>query len=139
MMPRAICGPVQAMARPARPQAERSAVLAAAAAYPESWAITRKASALASKVVAELVREVQTDPLLVHLEHLERQGPVPTLAIDPEINSLEEILERQVERLRSRNGRYLSSLEQRAELTAIAGEVERLLAGRYERHLRAVL
>ncbi len=139
MRPRALASPVMAMARPARPQAERSAVLAAAAAYPVSWAVTRKASALASKVVAELVRELQSDPLLAHLEHLSSQSPVLTLATDPDINSLDEIVERQVERLRARNGRYLSVLGQRAELSAIAAEVEPLLAGRFERHLRASL
>lgn len=133
MMPRAICGPVLGMARPARPQAERSAVLAAAATYPEGWAVTRKASALASKVVAELVREVQTDPLLAHLEHLADDGPLPVLAL----HSLEEVIECQVQRLRARNGRYLSILEQRAEVKAIALELEPLLAGRFERHLRA--
>lgn len=135
--PKALAGPVRAMARPARPQAERAAVLAATAAYPPSWAVTRKASALASKVVAEVLRELQSDPLLTTLEQLTGQSPVLTLATDPEINTLDEIVERQVERLRARNGRYLSNLEQRAELIAIAAEVEPLLAGRFERHLRA--
>jgi hypothetical protein len=58
------------------------------------------------------------------------------LATDPEINTLDEIVEPQVERLRARNGRHLSPLEHRAGLSAIAAEVESLLAGRYERHLR---
>ncbi|NTZ44048.1 hypothetical protein G7A66_13360 [Altererythrobacter sp. SALINAS58] len=125
------------MARPSRPQAERAAVLAAAGDYPASWAVTRKASALASKVVAELVKELQSDRLLTVLEQLACQSPVLTLATDPEINTLDEIVERQVERLRARHGRHLSPLEHRAELSAIAAEVEPLLAGRYDRHLRA--
>lgn len=133
MMPSAICGPVQAMARPARPQAERAAVLAAASGLLNVKSRRGKASALARKVLGELGRELERDPFLSQLEQVANGNPYAILAA----HILDKVIEAQVDRLRARQGRIISVLEQRAEAGAIAADLEPLLVRRYERHLRS--
>jgi hypothetical protein len=139
ILPRAMCGPPQAMARPARPQLEAQAVREAAARVPGT--IQAKARAVAAQVVAELVLEIGKgdDPMIMALAELELQtkpGPVVRLATCPEIDTAAAFIERQILRLRARGGRYLAAHDQRAESAAIAAEVEAVLVGRYARHLR---
>ena len=131
--PRALAGPVMAMARPARPGAERAAVVAAAAALPMIKSRRGKAAALARRVLAELCRELERDPLLARLEQLSDESPLATLTghIQGMVNKA------QAQRLRARGGRFLSILEQRAEVQAIAADLEPTLARRYDRHLGA--
>lgn len=140
ILPRAICGLPMAMARPSRPQLEAQAVREAAALV--SGSIQAKARAVAAQVVAELMLELERgdDPIMQALAELELQtkpGPVVRLATCPEIDTAAAFIERQIARLRARGGRYLAAHDQRAEIAAIAAEVEVVLTGRYARHLRS--
>lgn len=141
ILPRALRGPVYAMARPARPAAEAAAVAAAAdlvRAETGIAAVQPLAREIARRVVAELLADLQRDPFEATLAVLERGGsPVVRLATCPEIDTVSIFVQRRVERLEGRGGRYLTSAEQSMERRRIAGEVEAALEGRYARCLRA--
>ncbi len=139
ILPRAMCGLPMAMARPARPHLEAQAVREAAALVPGT--IQAKARVVAAQVVAELMLELERgdDPMIAALAELELQtkpGPVVRLATCPDIDTSAAFIERRIERLRARAGRYLAPHDQRAERLAIAAELEILLTGRYARLLR---
>ena len=142
-LPRALIGPVMAMARPARPAAEIEAVREAAALIEQEigrMSYPSIACEIAARVVSAMLSDLdRSDPLAIALAAIEQQllpSPIRTLAICPEINTLEMYLEHRVALLRSRAGRYLGSAEQRSEREAISAEMRKLLTGRYLRHLR---
>lgn len=143
--PRALLGPIRAMARPARPAAELIAVREAAsvlAHHDGGRNAERLANEIAERVVAELMSRLDqaaSDPFVTALASLEqRYAPSPfiTLATCPEIDTISLFVERRVRRMRDRAGRYLSPAEQRAERGSISSELVQGLARRYCRHLR---
>jgi hypothetical protein len=131
------------MARPRRPEVERQAVLAAAdVVRRETGMISAKAVSreIAARVVRALETELEADPLELALIAIERDligSPFQRLASCPNIDTISDLVERRVNRLRARSGRYLSPAEQTAERHIIADELTTVLAGRYDRHLRA--
>lgn len=142
-LPRALCGPVWAMGRPRPPTAEIVAVRQAAALVRQSggpMTPPQVAREIAARVVAAMLADLErTEPLQIALAALEQRvapSPITTLATCPEIDSASEFVERRVEGVRSRHGRYLRPDEQKAERGAIAREVRSLLKLRYLRHLR---
>lgn len=144
--PRALCGPVWGMARPARPAGERAAVREAAAvirAETKLKADEPVARAIAARVVKAAIREIardEADPLASAMAELEQKlfaSPFVTLATCAEIDTAREFVERRVERLRARGGRYLTPAQQSVERAAIAADLSSLLAARYLRHLRS--
>ena len=132
------------MARPRRPAAEVEAVREAAQLF-RSDKMRRSdamiARKLAVRVVEAMLRDLeQTDPLVRALWSMEQKltkCPIRTLATCPEINTLGSFIERRVERLHARAGRYLNLNEQTTEKAAIIAEISSTLAGRYARHLRS--
>ena len=96
---------------------------------------------IAVRVVSTLMKEIEADPLELALAAIERDligSPFQRLASCPEIDTASLFVDLRVERLRARCGRYLSSEEQSTERSALMMEVESLLAGRYDRHLRCL-
>lgn len=94
---------------------------------------------VARRVTAELMKEVEGDELdavMAAIEHRLIGSPFQRLASCPEIDTASLLVELQVERVRARCGRYLSPAEQAAERHALMGEIEIVLTGRYDRHLR---
>lgn len=94
---------------------------------------------IARRVVKALMKEVEADELsavMAAIEHRLIGSPFQRLASCPEIDTASLFVDLQVERVRARSGRYLSPAEQATERSALMGEVEAALAGRYDRHLR---
>jgi hypothetical protein len=144
MLPRALIGPVMAVARgPARPPLEARLVRQAVdAVAPRSAPREPLARDLARRVVEELVAFLSEpdDPLLAALGEVSRKAfpsPITALAVDSEVDTLALFIDLRVEALRSRSGRGLSPNADAAERRAILAQVERRLARRYLRHLRA--
>lgn len=145
MIPRALIGPVMAVARgPARPPLEARLVREAVdAVAPRSAPREPLARDLARRVVAELEAflEAPDDPLLNALSEMHRKifpSPEMALATDPEVDTLALFIDARIEKLRSRHGCGLPPDEDIAERRAIMAELEPRLAGRYLRHLRAI-
>lgn len=133
--PRAIRGPVLGMARPARPAAEAAAVAEAAArirAETGHRAVQPIAREIARRVVAELLTDLDRDPLEAALVE---PSAVRTLATCAEIDTVSLFVERRVERLRARAGRDLSPFQQAHERREVAIEITNLLSNRYARAL----
>jgi hypothetical protein len=130
------------MARPPRPRSEAQLVRDAGAIVRDETGLTSAKSIsreIASRVVSELMRELDGDSLDLALAAIDRVvigSPFQRLAADPDINTANEFVELQVERVRARCGRTLHPNEEAAERRAILAELERLLAGRYDRQLR---
>lgn len=144
MIPRALIGPVMAMARgPARPPLEARLVREAVdAVAPRSAPREPLARDLARRVVEELATFLAEpdDPLLAALGEVARKAfpsPVVALATDPDVDTLSLFIEARVEALRNRCGRGLPPGEDAAERRAIMADVEGRLAGRYLRQLRS--
>lgn len=143
MLPRALIGPVMAVARgPARPPLEARLVREAVAAAPSQSPREPLARDLARRVVQELAAFLAEpdDPLLAALGEVARKAfpsPAAALATDPDVDTLALFIEARVEALRNRCGRGLSPADDAAERRAIMANVEARLAGRYVRHLRA--
>lgn len=142
-LPRALIGPVMAMARPARPEAEITAVRAAAVLIERETGLTSPpivAREIAARVVAAMLADIdRVDEISIALAAFEQQllpSPIVTLATCPEIDTLEAYVERRVSHLRSRCGRYLTLAQQCEERNAIVAELGGGLAARYLRHLR---
>lgn len=108
------------MVRLGRLAAELTAVSAVATAFSSINSRRGKASALARKVLAELGRELERDPFLSQLEEMANGNPCATLAA----HVLDRVIEGQVDRLRARQDRIISILEQRSEVSAIAADLE---------------
>jgi hypothetical protein len=130
------------MARPRRPDAEARAVREAAEAVKAETGLT-SAKALsreiARRVVVELVKELEADPLDLSLAAIERTllgSPFQRLASCPDIDTASEFVERRVKRLRARCGGDLLPAEQARERDEVAAELRASLAHRYDRHLR---
>lgn len=141
--PRALSGPVMGMARPRRPEAEADAVRAAAEIVRRETGLSSAkaiSQEIAARVIRELMTEIEGDPLELALAAVERDligAPVQRLASCPDINTISEFVQRRMKRVEDRQGRYLSQAEQVAERHAIAAEMRPVLAGRYDRLLRA--
>lgn len=140
--PRSLFGPVMCMARPRRPEAEVRLVRKAACVVRSEMhlnsakAIGRE---VARRVVKELAKELEGDPLDLALAAIGRDllgCPFQRLATCPDINTIAEFVERRIRRIEDRQGRYLSTCRQAEERATILAEVEDLLTGRYDRHLR---
>lgn len=143
MIPRALIGPVMAVARgPARPPLEARLVREAVdAVAPRSSPREPLARDLARRVVEELASFLvePDDPLLAALGEMNRKvypSPVVRLATDPDIDTLNLFIEARVESLRDRCGRALSSFEDANEQQRILQQITGRLSGRYLRHLR---
>lgn len=143
MLPRALIGPVMAVARgPARPPVEARLVREAVASAPAHAPREPLARDLARRVVEELVAFLSEpdDPLLGLIGEVSRRAfpsPAVALATDPDVDTLALFVAARVEALRNRHGRGLSPADDAAERRAIMTDVERRLARRYLRHLRA--
>lgn len=141
-MPRGLIGPVLAMARPARPDAEGRAVRIAARTFCRERSSSAVATDIARQVVADVIAYLDldlADPLigaLAELDAITEPTPVTVLARCPTIDTAAEILERRLARFRGRGCRQLSAAEWQAETRIVAAEVEHKLALRYARHLR---
>lgn len=142
MLPRALIGPVMAVARgPARPPLEARLVRAAVASAPPQAPREPLARDLARKVVEELAAFLSepADPLLSAIGEMNRKvfpSPVTALASDGDIDTLSLFIEGRVDALRNRHGRGLSPADDAAERRAVMADVEKRLARRYLRHLR---
>lgn len=144
MIPRALIGPVMAMARgPARPPLEARLVREAIdAVAPRSAPREPLARDLARMVVEELTAFLAEpdEPLLAALGEVARKAfpsPAVALATDPDVDTLALFIDARVDALRDRCGRGLPPSEDAAERRAIMADVEARLTGRYLRHLRA--
>jgi hypothetical protein len=141
MIPRALCGSVRAMARPAIPKNEKEAVLDAASqlASPSVSAV-RQAQIIAAKVVKKLLSDLTCDdPLSAALSELEQRlfpDPISTLATDPDINTASIFVEKRISLLRSRNGKYLTQLQVKSEQVIVTKYTIDRLSQRYLRIIR---
>jgi hypothetical protein len=145
MIPRALCGPVLAMARPSRPASETRAVREAAAIVATEMpsasppAIAREiARRVAEATIADIEHDDPVSLALAALGQTLMPSPITTLATCPEIDTASIFVEWRITRLRGRSGRYLAAWEQAVEKTAIIAELEDKLAHRYLRHIRGV-
>ena len=143
--PRALRGPVRAMARPARPAAEIAAVREASqrlTAETGERSTFKLAEKIASRVIARLraeIEQVADDPFVAALSELEQKyapSPFVRLATCPEIDTVSEFISCRIVRLQARGGRYLTAAQQQSELQVILDEVTTKLTGRYCKHLR---
>lgn len=143
-LPRALRSPVMAMARPQRPPVERKAVLDAAAIVrgETGWTASDPVAAIiAARVVTEMQaywRE-QPDPFLAALGAARRKAsacPFGTLATHGDTDTLSLFVEARVERLRSREGHWLSERDDETECSEIWRDVQGKL---WKRYLRAML
>lgn len=144
MIPRALIGPVMAVARgPARPPLEARLVREAVdAVAPRSAPREPLARDLARRVVEELVSFLAEpdDPLLTALGEMNRKvfpSAAVVLATDPDIDTLAVFIEARVDALRARSGRNLDATQDRAEVRGILATLEGRLSRRYLRHLRS--
>ncbi len=144
MIPRALRSRPRAMARPARPASEISAVRIGADIARSETGLT-SAAPLAIAVATRVVEEMQThlaetmDPFLAALGDARRRAdpsPFAFLATDPDVDSFRLFVDARVERLRARYGRGLSAREDEAECRDLWSEVARKLARRYMNALR---
>jgi hypothetical protein len=130
------------MARPPRPRSEAQLVREAAAIVRgETGATSARALSreVAIRVTAELMKEIEGDPVDLALAAIERDligSPFHRLASCPEIDTASLYVELRVDRLRARSGRFLSLGGQAAERALIISALTATLAGRYDRHLR---
>lgn len=143
-LPRALIGPVMAMARPARPAAEIAAVWEAARLVRRETGISSLpalAREIAARVTTAMLADIErVDELSIALAAIEQQmlpSPIVTLATCPDIETLDAYVERRVMRLRARSGRYLSLAQQVDEREAVVADMRGGLAARYLRHLRS--
>ena len=142
MVPRALIGPVLAMARgPTRPPIEALLVRQAVSNALPGTPREPLARDLARRVVEELTAYLAEgdDPLLAAIGDARRKvcpSPAIDLAVSAEIDTLSTFIDLRVERLRARCGRGLTGEADAAERRAIMIEVEAKLTGRYLRHLR---
>ncbi|MEG8053581.1 hypothetical protein QP185_10605 [Sphingomonas aerolata] len=118
--------------------------LVAAAAAQMSLAGGREpiARVIAQRVVDELSNFVDggDDPLVTGLAEIRRAAfpsPFHSLATDPAVDTLSLFVDRRVEKLRARAGRYLSPHEAKTERQELLSTLECVLTRRYLRHLRA--
>ena len=143
MLPRALIGPVMAVARgPARPPLEARLVREAVTDAPSPAPGEPLARDLARRVVEELTAFLAEldDPLLSAIGEMNRKvfpSPVTALATDGDIDTLALFIDARVQAMRDRYGRGLSPADDTAERRSIMADVERRLARRYLRHLRA--
>lgn len=139
--PRAIVGGVRCMARPRRPEAEARAVREAAKIVRAETGLTSVLALgreIADRVAAELVSDLDADPLDHAFAAIERDllnSPFQRLATCPTIDTATDFLTLRFEKMRARNGRYLSPEEQRRERDAILRHLSDKLARRYSKHL----
>lgn len=134
---RGLVGPVMAMARPRRPEAEREAVREAVAGSTGS-AIERArrlAHAVASAALADIDRD-PADHVIVLLRGLS-PSPVDRLSTSAEIDTSGLIVAERLRRLRARGGRRLSERETEAEDAEVLGAVAATLSRRYRKILSA--
>jgi len=144
-LPRALCGPVSAMARPARPPAEIAAVKAAAAIVRADTGATSNpaiAREIAARVVTALIADLERDPndeLAAAMAAVEQRllpSPFVKLATCPDIDTASEYVKRRVARYEARATRYIAEKQDRAENAAIADQLMEAIARRYLEHLR---
>ncbi|WP_375271233.1 hypothetical protein [Sphingomonas sp.] len=99
------------------------------------------ARVIAGRVVEELAAFVDAgdDQIVAGLAEIRRAAfpsPFHSLATDPAVDTLSLFVERRVEKLRARAGRYLNPHDERVERQEVLAALEGLLTRRYLRHLR---
>ncbi|UUL82231.1 hypothetical protein [Sphingomonas qomolangmaensis] len=125
---------VYAMARPRRPLSERDAVRAAAGV---SGSVTCRATALARRVAAATIAEIDRPHAerILSLLNAMTGDPVTALATDAEIDTAALVVAARTRRLEARGGRRLPEAGWANEDREIAAEVAHVLARRYRAHL----
>lgn len=99
------------------------------------------ATDIARRVVAEAIEYLDrdlSDPFVAAIAELQARvnfSHIATLARCPDIDVTGEIVSRRVERYRARHGRQLEPRDHAAETREIADCVERVLSGRFAKHL----
>ena len=143
--PRALRGPVMAMARPARPASEIAAVKAAAVivrAETGLRAAEAVARVIAARVIIALIAELERDPddplaeALVAVQQRLFQSPFLALATDPEANLFDHYIRLRMENLRENKGRYLTPEQFQQVRKKICARIMTTIATRYARLLR---
>jgi hypothetical protein len=99
------------------------------------------ARVLAQRVVEELTAflEEDSDPMCAAMGDLRRKlfaTPETVLATDPDIDTLALFVAGRVNRVRNRNGRYLSPAADKIECHEVMCEVQGKIFSRYLRYLR---
>ncbi|WP_281824873.1 hypothetical protein [Sphingobium sp. BS19] len=144
-LPRALCMPVMAMARPRRPQSEADAVREAAQLVRQDMpdaSIPAVAEEIAIRVVAELIEEIDItndDPFATALDAIRQslvKSPIRQLATCPYIDTMAVYRNLWGRKVSSIAGRILSLTEQAQMRTATKMEIRLKLHGRYLRCLR---
>jgi hypothetical protein len=133
-MPRGIVA-VYAMARPRRPEAERAAVIAAAAET--GGTVAQRAALLAKRVATAVLADIDAEPddrVLTILRQMQAT-PIDVLATDPDIDTAALVLAERLRSLTARAGRRLPEREWAAEDRTIVAVIANRLARRYRRHL----
>lgn len=135
-MPRAIIGPVMAMARPARPPLEARLVCEAASALSCKSAASR-AAFIAHAVATVALKDLRGDAgdRFVALLDLAASSPIARLAIDAEIDTVAIVRAEAQRRLEARHWQHLPERDWEAEDRALVASVAAQLAKRYSRHL----
>lgn len=133
-MPRAISR-VFAMARPARPTIEATAVVGAAAQM--SGSMAQRAQRIARAVIEQALRDIDGDPterMLLLLDSLDA-SPIARLATDPIIDTGAMIRGSRAAFMEARGWRRPTAAEWDAEDRRLILECARRLSKRYARHL----
>jgi hypothetical protein len=131
------------MARPARPAQERRAVIEAANLVRAETGLTSAkgiARAIATRVVVEMLADLQRDDFTAALAKAENQFapcPIFALATCEQINTVGAFVDRQCEAVRARSGRYLRPIEQEAERRDLMMDLIATLERRYDHHIRS--
>lgn len=140
-LPRALRGPILAMARPSRPAAEVQAVREAAAAI---RAETRMTSAralgreIAERVTAAMLDDAQNDPAAI-LPGLAGRDPIAKLAFAQGVGAVDELAERFRDRMLAAFGTFIPPIfQQEVQRRDAARELRATLAERYTRQLRGI-
>jgi hypothetical protein len=143
--PRALVGSIRGMARPARPQSEKKAVIEAADIVRSESALFTIES-IAKEISQRVLHELRADldrniedelsNAIAEIRSLLVVSPFALLATSAEIDTHRDFLQLRILALRDNGGKFLSSHEQEIERNKIEVELARRLAGRYARHLR---
>lgn len=135
-IPRAIRGPVMAMARPRRPAAERDAVRALAN---PSLSARRNADLIAGRVVRAYLADLERDdPMARALFDVQQRlepDPAHALATARDSGASERFVRERTARFEARGCRQLALADWESETAEIAKAVRAYLSRRFRDHL----
>lgn len=138
-LPRALRGPVMAMARPRRPACEAQAVQQAAAEIHASTGLSSARALgreIAARVTAAMLDDARSDPAAI-LPGLATGDPVAALGFAPGIGAVDELAERFRDRMMANFGISITPpFQQEVQRREAACDLRATLAERYTRHLR---